>query len=55
MTIRFCPICGDVLQLVQHTPAVLPVYWQWECPEGDWFEAANPPAEGQQAEKVVDE
>lgn len=40
---KFCPICGDILQLVEHTANDETVYWQWECPEGDWYEPADPP------------
>lgn len=50
---RFCPACGDILQLVQHTTPSNEVYYQWECPEQDWFESADPPAEGQQADRRV--
>lgn len=38
---KFCPICGDILQLIQHTTSTGLVYWQWECPEGDWVEPAS--------------
>lgn len=52
---RFCPICGDTLVLVQHTPPSGDVYYQWECPEQDWFEPAGQPEQGQDYETVVDE
>lgn len=42
---KFCPICGNVLELIEHTWAGGPNYWQWECPEQDWFEPADPPEE----------
>lgn len=52
---RFCPICGDVLYLVQHTSKAGVIYWLWECPEQDWFEPADPPGDGQSFTVVVDD
>lgn len=46
--IRFCPSCADILQLVKHTDANGD-YWQWECPEQDWFEPAPEPEEDEES------
>lgn len=36
--VKFCPICGDVLVLIEHEYPEGGLYYQWECPEQDWFE-----------------
>lgn len=49
---KFCPICGDILQLIEHQyPDGSGSYFQWECPEQDWFE----PASKSEADKQEDE
>lgn len=52
--IRFCPICGDIMQLVKRTIGGV-VYWHIESPECGYSEVTDPPAEGVQADKVVNE
>lgn len=42
---RFC-VCGSILELVKHTAVSGEVYWQLECPEGDFIEVVDPPEEG---------
>lgn len=49
---NYCP-CGAELQLVKHTSQKGEVYWQEECPEGDYFNPVDPPAEGTQAAREV--
>lgn len=51
----YCPACANILELVKHTTPQGKVYWQKECPEGDWFEPADPPAEGVQAVRTVED
>lgn len=50
---NYCQACGAVLELVKHTDTAGKVYYQLECPEGDWFEPAEPPAECTQAVREV--
>lgn len=49
----YCPACGAELELVRHTSQKGEVYWMKECPEGDWFDPTDPPAEGIQAAREV--
>lgn len=49
---RFC-VCGSILELVKHTAVNGDVYWRLECPEGDFIEVVDPPAEGTQAAREV--
>lgn len=35
---KFCPICGEILVLVDHQMPDGTPYQQWECPEGDWYD-----------------
>jgi hypothetical protein len=41
MANKYCPVCGDILFKVRYQPNTMPPFWQWECPEGDWFEWAG--------------
>lgn len=50
MTIEFCPICGDVLEIVPMTIHGV-VYDFWICPAGDWEAPANLQAELTPAKK----
>jgi len=53
---NYCPACSNILELVKHINLAGEVYYQMECPEGDWFESADPPAEdAQAAREVLDE
>lgn len=38
MTIRFCPACGSILELVERFKLDGTPYMVWECPEQDYFE-----------------
>lgn len=37
----YCPICGAELTKVQITFPDGSTLWEWQCPEGDWFEPVN--------------
>ena len=49
---RFC-VCGSILELVKHTAVSGDVYWQLECPEGDFIEVVEAPEEGSPAAREV--
>lgn len=38
MTIRFCPACGSILELVERFKLDGTPYMVWECPEQDFFD-----------------
>lgn len=40
MAIEFCPICGDILELVPISIGGV-VYDFWVCPSGDWEDPAS--------------
>lgn len=44
MTIEFCPICGDVLEIVPMNIHGV-VYDFWVCPAGDWESPVSVEAE----------
>lgn len=44
MTIEFCPICGDVLEIVPMNIHGV-IYDFWVCPAGDWEAPASAEAE----------
>lgn len=54
--IKFCPICSEILVLVDHQMPDGTPYQQWECPEGDWFDpAARAAAEAETAKNAPGE
>ena len=38
MATRFCPACGNVLELVERFKLDGTPYMIWECPEQDYFD-----------------
>ncbi len=51
MNIEFCPICGDILEIVPMNIQGT-IYNFWVCPAGDWEAPASVEAEIAMAKKA---